>query len=200
LECILTSPLHRQSKSPTLWYYRRWIYSTFTPQCEFLFASKSCVLKELEIILKAAEQHQHNYYAFQYARRILDFGILTARQRDKSDSSGTIHDDISDTLYEWCRSHPSDTSGWSLLRTWMEPAYTSPTSQRRIEATLKFGMDMQWKGEAMWSFLRNLAGLDQEYQEGDELDEVTIRIRDAIVEFCPSLDRSSVPRDRGPSG
>ncbi|EFQ98801.1 hypothetical protein MGYG_01817 [Nannizzia gypsea CBS 118893] len=71
---LLGSPLHRHAKSPTLWYHRFWLmqvylrhqhhYSYQQPKAEML-------KREVELVLRAAEHHPMNYYAFSYLRQYL---------------------------------------------------------------------------------------------------------------------------------
>jgi hypothetical protein len=157
---------------------------------------------ELGTILKAAEQHQHNYYAFQYARRILHTGVNTVMKRDEVRTNRDeifLNRAILDEILRWCKAHPLDTSGWSFIAFWMEPAYANSASLRATESTLKFAVDMQWRGQALWHFLRTLAGL-ADINRKEDLDDMALQIRNAMLELSPFPDRSSAPSDRAPSG
>lgn len=107
LDSILTSPLHRQSKSPTLWYHRFGVIDCLR-RIELHSADDETETAfwrtELNAICKAGEQHPRNYYAWQYARRLTC--LISNR---------TVNDDIGPTVKDWCCKHPSDISGWSYL-------------------------------------------------------------------------------------
>lgn len=55
------------------------------------------IQSEFDVVFKAAEQHRHNYYAFQYARRLLDLSTKVAVEEDsdtkyKRDSNVIVRD------------------------------------------------------------------------------------------------------------
>jgi hypothetical protein len=149
LDSILTSPLHRQSKSPTLWYHRWWLISQLLPQVRFYKDISSRLASEFAVVLKSGERHRNNYYAFQHARRLL------ALSDPAEASQRLLIRDIRLKLLPWCLEHPSDTSGWSFVyflltyerRTILEPDET-------IEKLLDFVESTRWQREALWVFLR----------------------------------------------
>ncbi|MCJ1298913.1 hypothetical protein MMC08_001704 [Hypocenomyce scalaris] len=79
---LLTSPLNRHNKSPTLWHHRYWVLRTFLPRLITrnnragpdelrpdtnvvdVGAIKSLWLSELTIITRAGDRHSRNYYAW----------------------------------------------------------------------------------------------------------------------------------------
>ncbi|KAI9749170.1 MAG: hypothetical protein M4579_006975 [Chaenotheca gracillima] len=63
LESFLTSPLHRHSKSPTLWNHRRFVMQVFLIQ-GLIIDIQALWRFELAIVMKAGEQHPQNYYAW----------------------------------------------------------------------------------------------------------------------------------------
>lgn len=85
----LCSPLHRHTKSPSLWQHRLWV---MTQLMKFKFRQpcrdstvdekridgasipaedvQSLILAELAVVLRAGEQHPKNYYAFSYMRQL----------------------------------------------------------------------------------------------------------------------------------
>lgn len=183
LTSILTSPLHRQSKSPTLWWQRAWIYQTFCDELPALFEGKDWIVSELEVVLKAAEMHQHNYYAFQYARRVLPQALkfLVADEKETTVTrTSQIHQAVTDRLLLWCKAHPGDTSGWSFLEFWLR---SHPQHSTIIPGVLKYATNMSWQGEALWSFLRNIAS--------DETRADPVKtIRPNMLALCPRLVRT----------
>jgi hypothetical protein len=90
----LCSPLHRHTKSPTLWQHRLWVMTQIVksrsrhprrdsasdqqPQQQKMDAAviipvedvQSLLLAELAVVLRAGEQHPKNYYAFSYMRQL----------------------------------------------------------------------------------------------------------------------------------
>jgi hypothetical protein len=199
LNSILTSPLHRQSKSPTLWYQRAWIYSTFAEHCNFLLATKGYLMREIEIVLKSAEKHQHNYYAFGYARRVLLPALRVVERKETNKVDGNVklnHKAVLDRLLVWCKAHPSDTSGWSFLAYWMEHNPDAPANVKVVHTVLKFAIDLQWKGEALWTFLRTLARLDVATKLADDQNKIVLQILEAMAELCPRLLRSSAQSEK----
>ncbi|OJD36036.1 protein prenyltransferase [Diplodia corticola] len=181
LDSILTSPLHRQSKSPTLWGYRAWIVQSFDPQLWLSRApgqdatsllSWEQFARELGVVLKAAERHPKNYYAWQYARRLFDrvpelqsiyqrqLSLLRPPPLISSSLTAPGHDFLQQSVpvvYEWCLRNPSDTSAWSflyflLLRT-PKPARLA---QQIIDRTFGLAQGFHWKHESLWTFLRTV--------------------------------------------
>ncbi|EFE45168.1 conserved hypothetical protein [Trichophyton verrucosum HKI 0517] len=69
---LLGSPLHRHAKSPTLWYHRLWLMQVCLRHHQQQQQAKAGLLKrEVELVLRAAEHHPMNYYAFSYLRQTL---------------------------------------------------------------------------------------------------------------------------------
>ncbi|KAK6340142.1 hypothetical protein TWF730_001912 [Orbilia blumenaviensis] len=126
---LLTSPLHKHTKSPHLWSHRRWLISTYpslkhpipppspgAPSSRPGTADNSVLAKsfrrwcrkEVSTVLRAAEAHPKNYYAWTYARWLV--GVQGV---------GFNHEDV----VSWCMKHPGDVSGWSFLAwLWIEEA------------------------------------------------------------------------------
>lgn len=97
LDVLLSSHNAKHNKSPMLWQHRRWLLSNhFKPQ------GKVDIDRELNIIEQAAKNHFMNYYAWAYARWLIDNDYARASQ-----------------LLEWtwglCYFNISDTSMWSFL-------------------------------------------------------------------------------------
>ncbi|KIW05401.1 uncharacterized protein PV09_03914 [Verruconis gallopava] len=206
LDSILTSPLHRQSKSPTLWYQRAWVYHTFAEHCDFMLSTRESILVELGIVLKAGEQHRHNYYAFQYARRVLrpalDRVPEDVRTPIGSSDAISLHRDVFDGLLAWCKSHPSDTSGWSFLLYWLSlrSAEQEELCRCAVRAVLQFAVAVRWKGEALWSFLRTMSNVDQASNDAGDRDGMWVEIHGAMADLCPTLIRPSAQSPKAPGG
>lgn len=160
LNSILTSPLHRQSKSPTLWHHRTWLLDHFF-SVQVSHSSSERLLTatraELDAVMKAGERHPKNYYAWQYARRL--FTKLEALHNDTSDHAWkpSYHSLLSTCallVKSWCCKHPSDISGWSFLL-FLLPLLTSVARRRRIvQQVLEYAVKLNLEQESLWVFLR----------------------------------------------
>ena len=160
LDSLLTSPLHRHTKSPTLWSHRRWLLSQYL---RLIYpssgkgngggeASPSVILSsEVDIILRAATHHPRNYYAFQHLR-LLILQILPLHF-PLSPSSQRSHQTIS-SLHTYCRNHHSDTSAWSALSFLLDIANDPDVTKEVVKETTAMVEKWRWKGEAVWVFLR----------------------------------------------
>ncbi|KAI9829762.1 MAG: hypothetical protein M1819_005999 [Sarea resinae] len=130
LSSLLTSPLARHTKSPTLWYHRFWVLQNFYAEIragcsngagrgsrtgfqktELCRAQQEEILaSELDLVMKAGEKHPKNYYAWLYARRL--FSFLNSQSLNPVHAVSTR---IITKIHTWSLSHPSDTSGWSYM-------------------------------------------------------------------------------------
>lgn len=148
LDSILTSPLHRQSKSPTLWHHRLWLLELFRPSTLELVPEEVRAQfwrAELKSVCKSGERHPNNYYAWQYARRLEE-------RIDGMDA--TL--EFTQTVKDWCCRHPSDTSGWSCLLHLIpkvEPLHTRTTVVREV---LGCSLKLQLENESLWVFIRSI--------------------------------------------
>jgi hypothetical protein len=161
LDSILTSPLHRQSKSPTLWHHRLWLLKLFLPsrledvpeevRANFWRA-------ELASVCRSGERHPKNYYAWQYARRLVE-------RIDGMDA--TI--DFAQRVQEWCCKHPSDTSGWSCLLYLIPKA--EPLSARivLVRGVTNYTLKLKLEHESIWVFIRTIIAHEALQEERNEL-------------------------------
>lgn len=150
LNSILTSPLHRQSKSPTLWYHRsniveslRLIELNDAPQdriAEFWHS-------ELAAVCKSGEQHPKNYHAWQYARKLVH----------KIESHG-LADDVARRVKGWCCRHPSDISGWSFMLCLM-PITAASLQQELVGDVINYAISLDCTQESLWIFIRTSLAL-----------------------------------------
>ncbi|KAK6539241.1 hypothetical protein TWF694_009481 [Orbilia ellipsospora] len=145
LTSILTSPLHRHTKSPHLWAHRRWLLTTYpslklppptpsptsAPSRPSTSSSSTSKLlrkwcrKEITTILRAASTHPKNYYAWTYLRHLIEVIVPTI--------TPLLHEEI----VSWCIKHTGDISGWTFLawlwllersQTTFSPSPSPPTS------------------------------------------------------------------------
>lgn len=162
LNSILTSPLHRQSKSPTLWHHRIWLLDYYLP---LQLADNSgnqflaVVRRELDAVCKSGERHPKNYYAWQYARRL--HNRLSELYQDKSRHEWKVsYPDFLSTsalhVKAWCCRHPSDVSGWSFLGFLIDRLDSIPRRQEIVKQALEYAIKLQWDQESLWVFLRTV--------------------------------------------
>lgn len=81
---------------------------------------------ETEIVMKAAERHPRNYYAWSYARQLFHL-LQHISGTDRSNRNSvliaeqyqTIFLETARKVHEWCLMHPRDISGWAFLVFWL---------------------------------------------------------------------------------
>ncbi|EUC50069.1 hypothetical protein COCMIDRAFT_82996 [Bipolaris oryzae ATCC 44560] len=145
LDSVLTSPLHRQSKSPTLWYHRsRIVDSLILVHLTDTSDDQRMVFwnNELEAVCKSGEQHPKNYHAWQYARRLVQ----------KAHSLGQ-DDQFAQLVKKWCCRHPSDISGWSFLL-YLMPRLAPSLRQELVSNVLDYAIKFSIENESLWVFIR----------------------------------------------
>jgi protein prenyltransferase alpha subunit repeat-containing protein len=148
LNSILTSPLHRQSKSPTLWFHRWWLLNQMLEEPQ---DSGRLVESEMLAIFKSAERHANNYYAWQHARRLIS-AFSKPSAHGLADLTG-----IPDKVKAWCLSNPSDISGWTFLAYILrETMVDTSITCKIIESVMEFVANTGWKKEAVWVFMREI--------------------------------------------
>lgn len=163
IDSLLTSLLHRHTKSPTLWNHRRWLLKF----CQSNGLPHD-LLRDLKVvILVSAERHPRNYYAWSHLRWILQY-LYQSQRNDQPGPSVTLSNSESQKLIsavkDWCLRHAGDTSGWSflcfLLSTLETPEEGTETRMIRNSAICKEVLDLaisfKWTHESLWVFLRTL--------------------------------------------
>ncbi|KAK1830779.1 hypothetical protein QBC39DRAFT_103588 [Podospora conica] len=158
LDSLLTSRLHRHTKSPTLWGHLQWLLPLFIP---------SGIPVDIQddiskIVFVAGERHPRNYYAWNHARYLLKL----AGQPNKS----TLRD-LGDSVSTWCFQHHTDISGWTFLYVLLNTmAPLDPTYSRSVFSQVtNLAKSLKLTNESVWVFLRTLAASplvgDEEYLE-----------------------------------
>jgi len=164
-ESLLTSPLHRHSKSPTLWGHRRWLLETCRNS-----GLQHDLHRDLKVVLVSAERHPRNYYAWSHMRWVLQhlyhgdetgtlWGLsvkLAASERLK----------VLSVVKDWCLRHPGDTSGWSFLlfllftlnpsEKYSESEHPIVVNSSICKEVLDLAISFKWTHESLWVFLRTL--------------------------------------------
>lgn len=144
VDSLLTSRLHRHTKSPTLWSHRRWLVET--GRCHGMQPE---VVEDLErIVMVAGERHPRNYYAWCHARWLT--GLITGNQEDRA-----LRDAV-DAVKGWCFRNHTDVSGWSFL-SFLLARLDETARSSVLEETCRFAVSFQWTNESTWVFLRTLA-------------------------------------------
>ncbi|KAJ5896452.1 Protein prenyltransferase [Penicillium subrubescens] len=155
LQSYQCSPLHRHTKSPTLWSHRIWVLEQLLKIEE---QSPEALLDlerhELAVVLRAGELHPKNYYAFTYMRQL--HALLTRSPVEKRDSpnwSAVLAATLVNPVLDWCLANPRDISGWVFGIYLLSHV---PDRQLQVDAVgrvLRFARDVGWEGESLWTFI-----------------------------------------------
>jgi protein prenyltransferase alpha subunit repeat containing protein 1 len=181
VDSMLTSRLHRHTKSPTLWGHRRWVL-----EISQSFRMPHDVHKDLTaVVLVAAERHPRNYYAWLHMRWLVQHFPSANFHRDGVkvmegfDFSFTLS-----TVLNWCLRHPGDTSGFSFLLFCLLDLPENLNVGSRTNGNsavckeiLPLAMSFQWTHESVWIFLRTLvaSGVTEDQREAFLTSLETIR-------------------------
>jgi len=160
---MLTSRLHRHTKSPTLWGHRRWVLEV----CKSISLPYD-VHKDLkDVIMVSGERHPRNYYAWQHMRWVLE---NQGSQKGHSKELSLDDAKMLSMVLEWCTRHPSDTSGFSFLLYCLLYLPEITRTRKEVcssvcEEVLKLTSSFQWTHESIWVFLRTLVASGQVKEE-----------------------------------
>ncbi|KAK2027454.1 hypothetical protein LX32DRAFT_640937 [Colletotrichum zoysiae] len=158
VDSLLTSRLHRHTKSPTLWSHRRWLMG----QCR-LAGLPVAVQQDIEsIVMVAGERHPRNYYAWTHARWLTRTFLGDA---DPEELSSLIQ-----SVKSWSFRHHVDVSGWSFLAHLMErlDGCGTQTPLSVFEEALRLTESLRWCNESVWWFFRTVASRPAMEQTGRE--------------------------------
>jgi protein prenyltransferase alpha subunit repeat containing protein 1 len=171
MDSLLTSPLHRHTKSPTLWNHRKWLV-----QSHLWKGANSAALnlqhEMRNVVVQAAARHSRNYYAWSYMR----WYVSEAEKTDAANSTGMDRDErwpkmllsLAHETRDWCLKHPDDISGWSFLFHLLVPSPAQAIKQDRpstlqreetiaiVREILGYTRSFGWRNESVWVFLRSL--------------------------------------------
>ncbi|KAL2863086.1 uncharacterized protein BJX67DRAFT_269781 [Aspergillus lucknowensis] len=160
----LCSPLHRHTKSPTLWQHRQWVREHLVrlrkPSAQ---AAQELLKAELSAVLLAGERHPKNYYAFTYMRQIHRIVSEASEGEIEGNSTRLAQSIITPTL-DWCLAHPTDISGLMFLLYLLDAVGDAALRLETVGRVTRFALDIGWEGESIWSFVDlavrkfNLAG------------------------------------------
>ncbi len=177
LETLVTSPLKKHTKAPTLWAQRGWVVRTFwddaihneeREEAGNLESVTRFWHEEVGVVMRAGERHPRNYYAWQYARVL--FWIVEGKMR--GDGEGGVEGLLGETVGRvkgWCFLHPRDVSGWGFLMFLMQVVEgmggggeVRGVVRRVVRETREWVGKYEWKGESVEWFLKGVAQLGLE--------------------------------------
>lgn len=144
IDSLLTSPLNKHNKSPTLWSHRRWL----VPHLAQLGLVD--ILSDLtKVVMVAGEKHPRNYHAWHHARYLM---TLVDWSCDKT------RQDTLQVVLDWCKRHHDDTSGWSFLQSLLltDGRYDQETVACVLQDVLRLAHSLRWSNESVWVFLRTI--------------------------------------------
>ncbi|RDW60736.1 hypothetical protein BP6252_12119 [Coleophoma cylindrospora] len=155
-DSLLTSPLHRHTKSPTLWNHRRWLLELGQP-----LGKPRDVQRDLTaVILIAAERHPRNYYAWSHFRWLIN--SIDAHVP-------TPTPELTSAVRDWCLRHPGDISGWSALLFCLSLEKDLPvgvnTRSSICDEVLGLASSFNWTHESVWVFLRTMVASGEVTEE-----------------------------------
>lgn len=187
LETLLTSPLKKHTKAPTLWAQRGWLVTTFWNDAVHLHnddkreevrdekeeASRAETVKrfwneELSVVMRAGERHPRNYYAWQYARVL--FRIVEGKMGEGvGEGRGGLLGETVGRVKGWCFLHPRDISGWGFLMFLVQVMVEGKRMvggdggeeevKIVVRETREWVRKYEWKGESVEWFLKGVEQL-----------------------------------------
>ncbi|OPB46231.1 hypothetical protein A0O28_0063520 [Trichoderma guizhouense] len=182
IDSLLTSRLHRHTKSPTLWSHRQWLMQRF--QDHGLEIDATDTMKR--VISVAAERHPRNYYAWLHARYLTKAVSETASRGDnlpdmRGDNLPGMRGDndnltgMLDAAKKWAMAHHDDISGWAFLMFFLDrhPEYAGSV----VSEATRLAASFHWRNESVWYFFRNIAArpwCDQGCREGVEATRLAL--------------------------
>ncbi|KAF4119432.1 hypothetical protein GMORB2_4774 [Geosmithia morbida] len=147
IDSLLTSRLHRHTKSPTLWSHRRWLLGQLGRAGLPVDAASDL----RRVVFVSGERHPRNYYAWCHARHLVDVCW---------DGSADDMDGLVDDTRRWCLAHHDDVSGWMFLLSLLlgkDREEAKGKARAVFDDTIRLAEGFRWRNESVWYFLRNLA-------------------------------------------
>ncbi|ROT43721.1 hypothetical protein SODALDRAFT_336943 [Sodiomyces alkalinus F11] len=151
VDSLLTSRLHRHTKSPNLWSHRRWLMEQYRTS---RLPVDVDVLAGMQVVTTSGERHPRNYYAWCHARWL----VKTFRSDlDEAERRRLLWERV----VSWCYAHHDDVSGWSFLDhlgvQGLAGDADAPleTFSRTLDLVAKLGR--AWANESVWWYLRTTA-------------------------------------------
>lgn len=146
---LLTSRLHRHTKSPVLWSHRRWLLTQFHKQGLHL----DVPLEIRTVILISGERHPRNYYAWDHARWLARMFV-----DGQADEMATLREMVAD-VKDWCLKHHTDISGWTFLHFILHKGGDELNADRSevFRGILHMAESFKWQNESVWWFSHAMA-------------------------------------------
>jgi len=190
---LLTSPLPKHPKSPTLWSHRYWLIKNHLseilslppptthdpPKSVSQMSIDDFIHSELTTILAAASRHKANYHAFHYGRRLLSL-LSSSPAHPTLPHTSLLSiaelEALAEEVRKWCLAHPRDISGWGFLA-WLlrwgvegkeetEDTHWRNVVDGEVEKVEEFVRRVGWKGASVEWFLREMRHLRGEVGVG----------------------------------
>lgn len=144
IDSLLTSRLHRHTKSPTLWSHRRWLVDTARQH-----GQEPDVAEGIKrIVVVAGERHPKNYYAWCHARWLI--GVIPGYKRD------VVMVEMVSVAKNFCLRNGGDISGWTFMSFLLARVDEDLRTQSFL-GELSASAGFKFVNEARWVFLRTLA-------------------------------------------
>ncbi|KAH8778708.1 hypothetical protein F5883DRAFT_218581 [Diaporthe sp. PMI_573] len=169
VDSLLTSRLHRHTKSPNLWSHRRWLVEAAARH-----GIQHNVGESLEkVVMVAGQRHPRNYYAWCHARWLIN---NVPEGQDGQDEP--VIRKLMEPTKRWCFRNHTDISGWSFLSFLLTRLDVAAASSV-LEETAKLAVSLQWTNESTWVFLRTLAASETMGEKGNTIFQDT---REALLQ------------------
>ncbi|KAI0882510.1 uncharacterized protein GGS22DRAFT_45404 [Annulohypoxylon maeteangense] len=144
IDSLVTSRLHRHTKSPTLWSHRRWLlhlFATHNVPIDLKHDIKN-------VVVVAGIRHPRNYTAWNHARFLLD-------------RCPGLADTLIVDVKEFCLKNHADISGWSFLIYVIGRLEDGETRHEVCSSilaeVLSIADSLRWTNISVWVFLRSVA-------------------------------------------
>ncbi|RDW59347.1 uncharacterized protein DSM5745_11042 [Aspergillus mulundensis] len=149
----LCSPLHRHTKSPTLWQHRQWVQSHLVRLRKPSFNKIEGLFQtELSVVLRAGELHPRNYYAFTHLRQIHRM-LSESGEVEGEKWRLQLGRSILNSALDWCLAHPADISGLMFLLYLLDVVPDTTLRSDTVGKLIRFALDIGWEGESIWTFI-----------------------------------------------
>ncbi|KAK4655963.1 hypothetical protein QC762_307100 [Podospora pseudocomata] len=193
VDSLLTSRLHRHTKSPVLWSHRRWLITQYAK-----YGLSVEVTGDIErIVCVAGERHPRNYYAWCHARFLVNIS-----------NNNFNRGKLLEIVQTWCAQNHTDISGWSFLSFLLGRDKDAPGV---IAKVLDLVESLRLSNESVWVFLPTLAAAGVMTEEAysrfleiqkELLEMETTAVADRAVlrravEWCETYRSPSADRVRG---
>ncbi|KFY18816.1 hypothetical protein V493_08326 [Pseudogymnoascus sp. VKM F-4281 (FW-2241)] len=154
---FLTSKLKRHNKSPTLWSHRKWLLKNFHT-LDGLLGPKWVEYEIENVILRSAEHHPKNYYAWDYMR-----WWTRSRPGLVYEWRPPLNVPLAMLMQDWCSHHISDSSGWSFLTSMMKSPESYSIEGQQLQAAVgrkvfDYAVSLNLKNLSLWKFLQEILG------------------------------------------